>query len=224
MHSTRREINLPGPASYTASEEIIKGGVQTWIDPAKSCVDDIHDVMLEEFTGNSPNSAVSLTISEQYPHLRRKICQVVSCHLSKLKDHTMNRILELLEMESALYTSNNVDLAENRRRYQAMIRSLDSTKSMDSKVSSLSPNEQSQLNVILAKLGCKKDDLELIPSGNALNEEVLDVMAGVLAYFGVKCRVFSDSVHQHIIYHLIDKFVSSSHRYQQHYFVYAVVE
>ena len=77
-------------------------------------------------------------------------------------------------------------------------------------MSSLTPAEQSQLGLILSKLGCNKDDLGLIPSGNSLNDEALDVMASVLAYFRVKRSVFSDTVHQHIIYLLVDKFSKDS--------------
>lgn len=36
--------------------------------------------------------------------------------------------------------------------------------------------------------------------------QAVDVMAGVLSYFTVKSKVFSDTLHQHIIYHLIDQY------------------
>ena len=208
--STRREINLPGPASYATSEDIIKRSVSKWTNPARACVNEIYCTLIDELIGKS-NSVLSRMIPEKYPSLKSKFKQVIKDYLQSLRDDTLSRIDELLEMEMTLYTSNNIELAEMRRSYQALIRSIySSNASIDTKISSLSPAEKTQLSMILSKLGCKQDDLGLIPSGNSLNDEALDVMANVLAYFRVKCGAFSDTIHQHVIYLLVDKFAKDS--------------
>jgi len=205
--STRREIKLPGPASYATSEDLIKGSVSKWKVPAYSCAGDVHDSLLNALVGSSPDSVLNATIPAQFPRLRKAIHQLVEDHMMGLKEKTLCRINELLEMEKTLYTSNNDDLSENRRKFQYLIRSLDAANGIESKVSALSPSDQNQLSSILMKLGCSKDDLTLIPTNNALNEEAVDVMAGGLSYFTVKSKVFSDTLHQHIIYHLIDQYL-----------------
>lgn len=209
-NSTRREINLPGPASYATSEELIKGSIVKWVHPAHKCVNDIHHVLLKILCKDSANCLVNKVVSAQFPRLRRTFLKVISDHLDKLKADTLLRINEVLEMENALYTSNNIVFSNTRRQFQKLVRSYDNTQIADKKTAKLTAMEENQLNVILGKLGRSKDDLDLIPTLNALNEEALDVIAGVLSYFFIKEKVLVDSLHQHIIYHLVDKYAKEA--------------
>lgn len=183
---------LPGPASYATSEDLIKESISKWKLPAQKCANDVHDSLLKSLVSNSSESVLNATIPAQFPRLRKTIHQLVADHMMKLKGKALSRISELLEMEKTLYTSNNDDLSENRRKFQYLIRSLDAANGMESKVAALSPNDQNHLSSILMKLGCSKDDLALIPTNNALDEEVS------LLFIGSCCRYTTSFVYSYL--------------------------
>mmetsp|Transcript_14875 Transcript_14875/g.33207 ORF Transcript_14875/g.33207 Transcript_14875/m.33207 type:complete len:851 (-) Transcript_14875:59-2611(-) len=122
-------------SSSAVCQELIGETVELWKDPAYASSKTIHNLLRYHLLGDSPQSAINQFVHPRYKKLKRAVFSIITKHVNKLEDESIQQIAKLVEMEKPpFFTLNDFFLLDSRSKFQEVVESLDMNRICDDEV------------------------------------------------------------------------------------------